>query len=245
MFFYHLVLFISLQDITSINRFESSGGVYSFIIYSRERSLFLRAETLKNMEMWFRAIQMHADLARGGNGFTILSNQATPPKNRFNKQTSLVAQLEKATQALTALEKTASVDLRNDCRDIGISIEPDAESSRYHHEDEVKEDPFYSNSNDFLYQPPSSVTSRISSSTTTTTASRPPTSTQRPQYRHEDSLEDSTESLESIVPTVRKSASHYKSTQNGNFHGVKERYDEDRELSGKSGESSTGCRAWE
>lgn len=229
-----------------MNRFESSGGVYSFIIYSRERSLFLRAETLKNMEMWFRAIQMHADLARGGNGFTILSTQTTttPPKNRIKKQTSYFAQLEKATQALTELERNASADTKNDCRDIGITIEPDMESSRYQQEDEVKEDPFYSNSNDFLYQPPSSVTSKITSSSSS--SSKPQPQHQRPQYRHDDSLEDSTESLESIVPTVRKPASHYKSTQNANFQGVKERYDEERDISTKSGGSSSGsCRAWE
>ena len=245
-----------------MNRFESSGGVYrshilpflifllilpshllthfssfssltsyllnsSFIIYSRERSLFLRADSLRTMEMWFRAIQMHADLARGGNGFTILSNATTtsPAKNRTKKHNSLFDQLEKATKALTELER--KVDLRQDSR---CDIEPDTISRNYYEQreslgrecDEVKEDPSYCH--------------QESASTTLSTS---------PAYRprNGEDLEDSNESLDSIVPIpIRKPASQFRSQQQQQqnshfFHGVKEWENEEREQQPGQGQS--------
>mmetsp|Transcript_18024 Transcript_18024/g.18781 ORF Transcript_18024/g.18781 Transcript_18024/m.18781 type:complete len:290 (-) Transcript_18024:113-982(-) len=218
---------ISLLDITSMNRFESSGGVYSFIIYSRERSLFLRADSLRTMEMWFRAIQMHADLARGGNGFTILSTATTtsPPKNRTKKHNSLLNQLERATKALTELER--KVDLRQDSR---CDIEPDSTSRNYYEQreslgrdcDEVKEDPYYGRQE--------------------STSSALSTSPVYSRTRGED-LEDSTESLDSIVPVpIRKPANQFRSQQQQQnshfFQGVKEWDNEDRDHSVGSGSGS-------
>jgi len=104
---------ISLLDIKSINRFESGGGVYSFIIYSRERSLFLRADSARTMEMWFRAVQMHADLARGGNGSTLLSDSslsATPSSTRTRKRNTLCDELERASRALDELERASRAE---------------------------------------------------------------------------------------------------------------------------------------
>jgi hypothetical protein len=192
------------------------------------------------MEMWFRAIQMHADLARGGNGFTILGNQSTqtPPKNRLKKQNSLFDQLDRATKALTELERRVDSHV-----DHGPIIEPDIASydceqrevTRYHHhEDEIKEDPGSGHAQSLFFQPPS----------------RPAPQDQRPsqarqKFHHEDSLEDSTESLESIVPVpVRKPATQHRQSQTGTFSGVKERQDED--LSARSGGSggSGGGSAW-
>ena len=218
----------------------------SFIIYSRDRSLFLRAETIKNMEMWFRAIQMHADLVRGGSGFTILSNQAsTPPRNRSKKHNSIFDQLEKAKKELTELEKT--VDAGNEAsssRDIGISIEPDSESTRYQLDDEVKEDPFDGSSSagattkNLFYQPNSGVSTRL------VAESKQPPKTQQRFLRQDDSFEDSTESLENIVPVpIRKPATqHRQHAQHpgSGFHGVSE----ERETSGRSASSNGSGRAW-
>jgi hypothetical protein len=201
------------------------------------------------MEMWFRAIQMHADLARGGNGFTILSNQSsTPPKHRSKKHNSIFDQLEKATKALTELEKTVDGEEARSSRDVGISIEPDPESTRYQVDDEVKEDPFDgshngSNSKNLFYQP------NLGVSTRPVATSKQPPRTQQRFLRHDDSLEDSTESLENIVPVpIRKPATqHRQQTQQSSsvgFHGVSE----ERETSGRSGSSrstgSGGGHAW-
>lgn len=166
---------------------------------------------------------MHADLARGGNGFTILSNATTtsPPKNRKKKHNSLFDQLERATKALTELER--KVDLRQDSR---CDIEPDTTSRNYYEQreslgrdcDEVKEDPYYSRQE--------STASALSIS-----------SVNKP--RHSEDLEDSTESLDSIVPVaIRKPATQFRSQQQQHFHGVKEWDNEDREPSGRSDNSN-------
>jgi hypothetical protein len=221
--------------------------------------LFLRAETNKNMEMWFRAIQMHADLARGGNGFTILSNSTTisPSKNRAKKHTSIFDQLDKATKALTELERTVDMGSEaSNSRDIGISIEPDLESTRYQLDDEVKEDPFdgHSNSKNLLYQPKTNTRPVVSSQPQPRSQSKQPQHQQQRVLRHDDSLEDSTESLENIVPVpIRKPATqHRQQTQQqpggfGGFH-VSGGVSEERETSGRSGGSSSngsgGGHAW-
>ncbi|CAE7547150.1 unnamed protein product [Symbiodinium microadriaticum] len=92
--------------------FKINSTIYlldSFIIYCEERNLFLRADSLKNMEKWSRAIEMQADYARGGDGTSMLSNpnQATEPKKRIRQNHSLLSELDRATKALEFLEKEA------------------------------------------------------------------------------------------------------------------------------------------
>jgi hypothetical protein len=83
--------------------------MYSFIIHAGERNLFLRADSKKNMEKWFRAIEMQADYARGGDGTSMMCNPsvASVPKKRIRQSHSLIDELDKATKALTDLEQRA------------------------------------------------------------------------------------------------------------------------------------------
>ena len=59
------------------------------------------------MEKWFRAIEMQADYARGGDGTSMLSNptQPTVPKKRIRQSHSLLFELDRATKALDELER--------------------------------------------------------------------------------------------------------------------------------------------
>ena len=59
---------LDLRFVTDITSFESSGGVYSFVLSYPDRNLLLRAQTLGEMEKWMRALQYQADIVRGGDG---------------------------------------------------------------------------------------------------------------------------------------------------------------------------------
>lgn len=83
---------------------------YSFIIHAGERNLFLRADSKKTMEKWFRAIEMQADFARGGDGTTMMCNPsvASVPKKRIRQSHSLIDELDKASRALNDLQNKAN-----------------------------------------------------------------------------------------------------------------------------------------
>ena len=82
----------------------------SFIVSSTSRNLFLRADTLQTMEMWVRAIQMHADLARGGDGTHLICAASPNVSAKRSKKhgRSLEEALEKSIRDLEALEKQAT-----------------------------------------------------------------------------------------------------------------------------------------
>mmetsp|Transcript_10434 Transcript_10434/g.10054 ORF Transcript_10434/g.10054 Transcript_10434/m.10054 type:complete len:509 (+) Transcript_10434:255-1781(+) len=63
---------IDLRFITNVCAFEAS-GVFSFIISYPDRNLLLRATNEKEMYKWIRALQFQADVARGGCGMTIVT----------------------------------------------------------------------------------------------------------------------------------------------------------------------------
>lgn len=72
--------------------------------------MFLRADTLQTMEMWVRAIQMHADLARGGDGTHLICAVSPNVSAKRSKKhgRSLEEALEKSIRDLEALEKQAT-----------------------------------------------------------------------------------------------------------------------------------------
>jgi hypothetical protein len=111
------------------NSFRSDVLRSSFIIYSKERNFFLRADSLRTMDMCFRAVQMHADLARGGDGFTLLSMpvSASPQKGgRLKRGNTLSNSLDKAAQALEELERAVCAESKNQID------EPDSSSNNYY-----------------------------------------------------------------------------------------------------------------
>lgn len=54
---------------------------FSFMISSDERNLILRATSQNEMNSWIRALHMHADIARGGKGTTVVSDFNSLPLN--------------------------------------------------------------------------------------------------------------------------------------------------------------------
>lgn len=101
---------IDLKRVSYISRFEMQGA-YSFIIGYPDRNLMIRAETLECMDKWIRALQLQADIARGGNGMNIITNSGpSSPSARSRtaakkKSSSLEAELDRSLRQLQELER--------------------------------------------------------------------------------------------------------------------------------------------
>lgn len=100
---------IEFEQITGVCRFESGGGgVYSFLIYHPDRNLLLRASSGGEMKMWLRAIQMQADLAKGGDGMGILCKPNPSDgvaRQRKMRSSTLESELNRKLVELDRLEK--------------------------------------------------------------------------------------------------------------------------------------------
>lgn len=58
--------FIDLRTVTSIKEFESGKeGSYSFVIYSEERTLLLRAVNKRDLDRWVNQLRLQLDYIRG------------------------------------------------------------------------------------------------------------------------------------------------------------------------------------
>lgn len=67
-------------DLSTISKLEKHiAGENSFRIIATSRDLTLKAKTNAEKQMWLRAIELYADLARGGDGTAIIHE---PPSNR-------------------------------------------------------------------------------------------------------------------------------------------------------------------
>jgi hypothetical protein len=100
---------IDLKKVSYISRFEMQGA-YSFIVGYPDRNLMLRAETVEGMEKWIRALQLQADVARGGDGTNmIIGGAPASPANRLRsskkKSSSMEAELDRSLRQLQDLER--------------------------------------------------------------------------------------------------------------------------------------------
>ena len=108
---------LDLRFVTDITSFESSGGVYSFVLSYPDRNLLLRAQTLGEMEKWMRALQYQADIVRGGDGTGIVTDtnsfclspqgKGRAIKGKYRPST-LEANVEAAMNRLQVLESEVS-----------------------------------------------------------------------------------------------------------------------------------------
>ena len=108
---------VDLRFVTDIASFESSGGVYSFVLSYPDRNLLLRAQTLGEMEKWMRALQYQADIVRGGDGTGIVTDtnsfclspqgKGRAIKGKYRPST-LEANVEAAMNRLQVLESEVS-----------------------------------------------------------------------------------------------------------------------------------------
>lgn len=105
---------IELESVTGVNRFESSGnGVNSFVISCPDRNLLLRASSPAEMKMWMRALQMQANLAKGGNGMGILCKTQANDRHFTNLQKklrshTLESELDRTIAELDMLQRSIS-----------------------------------------------------------------------------------------------------------------------------------------
>ena len=88
---------VDLRFITSITKFESSLGVFSFILSYPDRNLLLRAQSLSDMNKWMRALQFQADIVRGGDGTGIVSDVNSSCSNPQGKGRGLKDKYRPAT----------------------------------------------------------------------------------------------------------------------------------------------------
>ena len=104
---------IDLKKVSYITRFQMEGA-YSFIIGYPDRNLMIRAESLVEMDKWIRALQLQADVARGGTGMNLihsnssLTRSSPSGKNRGLKKKAyhtLEAQLDRSLRQLEDLER--------------------------------------------------------------------------------------------------------------------------------------------
>jgi len=118
---------IDLKKVNYITRFEYN-QTFSFIVGYPDRNLLIRADSLIEMEKWIRALQLQADVARGGNGMNVLtsntSNSTSPEgKNKAlkKKSNSLEAELDRSLRQLNELERKLLVK----ADDIDINVQTD------------------------------------------------------------------------------------------------------------------------
>lgn len=96
---------ISLKFITRVSRIMANNGVFSFSVESsNQRTLLLRAESKRILDMWCRAIQMHTDLVKGGDGTSIVTSSAMSLKMRELRNETMEGKLIETENNLKMLE---------------------------------------------------------------------------------------------------------------------------------------------
>lgn len=74
---------VDLRHVRSITKVDINGA-YTFCVTCEDRNLIMRANTLSEMNSWFRALHRHADLARGGDGTNVVSDFNEAPLRSKN-----------------------------------------------------------------------------------------------------------------------------------------------------------------
>lgn len=116
---------IELKNITGVSPFEAGGkGVFSFTVYYPDRNLLLRASSVSEMKMWVRAIELQADLARGGNGMWMLrkSNSVDLNKKKL-KSHSLENELNRQMEELDKIQNDLDQSLGDQSSGAGVGEE--------------------------------------------------------------------------------------------------------------------------
>lgn len=134
---------VDLRFITSVSAFEVQ-GVYSFTLSYPDRNLLLRASNLSDMDKWMRALQFQADIVRGGDGMTIVTDSNTSGsspqgKGRGTKEKyrppTLEANLEAAMVRLQILENSV---LKLSSNNLDLKFESSVRESADKRENEKK-----------------------------------------------------------------------------------------------------------
>ena len=105
---------LDLKKVSYITRFEMQGA-YSFIVGYPDRNLMLRTDSQVDLDKWIRALNMQADVARGGNGMNVITGSPSIPtspegKNKANngkqrRSFTLEAELDRSMRQLQDLER--------------------------------------------------------------------------------------------------------------------------------------------
>lgn len=74
---------IDLRHVRSISKVDISGS-YTFCVSCEDRNLIMRANSVVEMNSWFRALHIHADIARGGSGMNVVSDFNEAPLRSKN-----------------------------------------------------------------------------------------------------------------------------------------------------------------
>jgi hypothetical protein len=89
--------------------------LYSFIIVTENRKMFLRADSASTMDKWIRILQMQTDLVRGGDGTGLVcgnskqKNESNSKIDKFQKK-NLLAEVCRVSKALDELEQNIAAN---------------------------------------------------------------------------------------------------------------------------------------
>jgi hypothetical protein len=101
---------ISLKSVTCVKKYKhSTDGTFTFVITCPTRQMILRASSEAEMEKWMRALVFQADLARGGNGTSILGSVISKSKSKTSSSSSLEDNLAKVMKQLNDLEQSMQI----------------------------------------------------------------------------------------------------------------------------------------
>lgn len=135
---------IELKDITRVSPFEAGGkGVFSFTVYYPDRNLLLRASSVSEMKMWVRAIELQADLARGGNGMMMLRKTSSIENKKKLKSHSLENELNRQMEELNKIQSDLDQSV-GDSKDFDRLGTPIREESSRRQQNHVKSSPITS-----------------------------------------------------------------------------------------------------
>lgn len=99
---------VDLNIVDGIRAFDSAIGAYSFLVTTPERKLVLRAASRNDMNKWIRALNLQADLARGGLGMSIICEPGPPvPGNISGKGTRASGPLSTNSHRISTKPRTS------------------------------------------------------------------------------------------------------------------------------------------
>jgi len=118
---------ILLKNIKHVGVVNYENGIHSFSVesFSDQRSLLLKAESKSVLEMWCRAIQMHSDLMKGGDGTSVVTDSTESLNLREQKKETISDQLERNEQLLYQMENKLNQDQQDPWKCAAVVNEQD------------------------------------------------------------------------------------------------------------------------
>ena len=137
---------VDLRHVRNITKVDINGA-YTFCVTCEDRNLIMRANSLSEMNSWFRALHRHADLARGGDGTNVVSDFNEAPlrsknailsstkSNKGRNRLTLEEEIDLNLQKLNELEIKVSTPVPDFVIEekVGDRFEASSENADFHY----------------------------------------------------------------------------------------------------------------